>query len=759
MASDQHTRGHPETAPFSRILLRLIAWLFVRVFFRITVKGLENLPLQGGGLLVANHRSFWDGLLICFVSPRPVRVLLAREIYEHPLVRPFARLTQAIPMRSRTRPRAMLSSLREAAAAVAAGELVCVFAEAQVSRIGHILRFSRALGTITANMAGPIIPVHLEEAVPDSFRIQEGRLRAPLPRRPRCPLGVTFGTPLPPGTPAYEVRQAVQQLDAQAFALRCARLATLDRSFIRTARRYPFRFAMGDARLPRLNWGLALTRTIFLSRRLRPVWQEQDYVGILLPPSVAGALINFAATLMGKVPVNLNYTAADDTVASCAQQCNLKTVITSKAFLERVPVKVPAQPVFVEDLIQHPRPSEKLLALLMTWTFPAGALRRALGCTKPARLHDVATIIFSSGSTGDPKGVVLSHYNIAANIEQVKWHLDFHDARGHKILGVLPFFHSFGWTVTVWLPGITGMGAVYHPNPLDAATVATLVRDYHITWVVAAPSMVQAYMRRCSPADFRSVQYMITGAEKLPVRLSRAFQETFGIRLLEGYGCTECAPVVSVNTPDFRGPGFSQIGNKRGRIGHPLPGISVRIADPDTMQPLALGESGVLLVRGPNIMQGYFRRPELTAEALVDGWYNTGDIASLDDEGFLTIADRLSRFSKIGGEMIPHLKIEDKLHELAGATEQSFAVTSIADDRKGERIVVLHTLPEERLKPCLEKLPESSLPPMWKPRPNQFFRVEALPYLGTGKLDLRRLREVAQQVASEARARSAATNS
>jgi acyl-[acyl-carrier-protein]-phospholipid O-acyltransferase / long-chain-fatty-acid--[acyl-carrier-protein] ligase len=198
-----------------------------------------------------------------------------------------------------------------------------------------------------------------------------------------------------------------------------------------------------------------------------------------------------------------------------------------------------------------------------------------------------------------------------------------------------------------------------------------------------------------------------------------------------------------VNTKDFRAADFRQVGAKRGSIGHPLPGISVRIVNPETFDPVPQGETGLLLVRGPNVMQGYLNRPEKTAEVLRDGWYNTGDIAALDEEGFVSITDRLSRFSKIGGEMVPHIKLEDKLHEIIAASEQIFAVTAVPDERKGERLIVLHTLPEDKLQDCLDQLAKSDLPALGKPRPDQFIRVESLPYLGTGKLDLRRLKQIA----------------
>jgi acyl-[acyl-carrier-protein]-phospholipid O-acyltransferase/long-chain-fatty-acid--[acyl-carrier-protein] ligase len=266
--------------------------------------------------------------------------------------------------------------------------------------------------------------------------------------------------------------------------------------------------------------------------------------------------------------------------------------------------------------------------------------------------------------------------------------------------------------------------------------------------MVATPTFLQAYVRRIPAEDLGSLQFVIVGAEKLPQRLADAFEDTFGIRPLEGYGCTECSPVVAVNTRDYRAPGFRQVGAKRGGIGHPLPGMSVRVLDPDSGAPQPIGTPGMLLVRGPNVMQGYLGRAEKTAEVLHDGWYTTGDIAALDEDGFLTITDRLSRFSKIGGEMVPHLKVEEKLHELAEATEQTFAVTSLPDEKKGERLIVLYTLSDDKLKPVLEKFAASDLPALWKPRSSQFVHVEAIPYLGTGKLDLRRIRDLAAQLSA-----------
>ncbi len=719
-------------------LLRLVLWMLTHSMYRIRVEGRDNIPERGGALFVANHMSLVDGLLLIASTDRPIRFILFKDIYDKPIVKPFAKLLRSIPISSQLRPRDMLKSLREASEAIQAGEVVCIFAEGQITRIGQMLPFRRGFERIMRGVDAPIVPVNLDGVWGSIFSYEKGRFLWKFPRRIPYPVTVSFGKPMPPSSTPFEVRQAVQELATAAYRNHKPRLRPLHRSFVGSAHRHPFRFAMSDARRPRVKFGAALLGTLFLARRLRKLWEGQGMVGIMLPPSVPGAMVNFAAMLTGKIPVNLNYTASNAALASCAKQCELMTVVTSKALLEKLKVEVPTETILLEDAAANPRLMEKIIALLM-WCLPARWIERLYGGKHLATLDDLATIIFSSGSTGDPKGVMLTHYNIASNIEQVGQ--TFMLGRKDCMLGVLPFFHSFGFTVTLCLPAVLGVGVVYHPNPLDLGAIGELVRAYQVTFLLSTPTFLQAYLRRCSPEDFGSVQFVMAGAEKLPERLSLAFEDRFGVRPMEGYGATECSPVVAVNTRDFRAPGFRQVGSKRGKIGHPLPGVSTRIVDPETMEPLPIGQPGLLLVSGPNVMKGYLKRPDKTAEVLKDGWYVTGDIASVDEDGFLTITDRLSRFSKIGGEMVPHIRIEEELHELAEATEQTFVVTGVPDGKKGERLVVLHTLAEDALKDVIEKLSKSDLPNLWIPRPNQFFRVEQFPVLGTGKLDLRAIRD------------------
>ncbi len=722
-------------------LLRLVLWIAAHTLYRLDLRGQEFIPARGGALLTPNHTSWVDAVLLIAATDRPIRFLMFKGVYDHPVIKPFAKMLKIIPIASDQGPREMIHSLREASEALRNGEVVCIFPEGEITRIGQMLPFRRGFERIIKGIDVPIIPVNIDGIWGSIFSFSGGHFLWKWPRSIPYPVRISFGKPLPSTATATEVRQAVQELGVDAFFRRRRYMKTLTRSFLQAARRYPRRFAMADGRTPKLSFGDSLIKTVFLARRLRPLWHDQKMVGILLPPSIPGALVNWAALLLGKIPINLNYTTSNESIASSAKQCGLKTVVTSRQFLEKVPLELPGDPIYAEDLALHPGAGEKVVALLVAKLLPARLLELFLGVAKPAALDDTATVIFSSGSTGEPKGVVLSHFNLASNVEQLEQVFHLHE--GDRILGILPFFHSFGFTGTLCLPPLSGMGVVFHVSPLDAQAIGALVSKYSVTMLLSTPTFLNSYARRCPPEAFGSLRIVMAGAEKLPDRIAQSFEDHFGIRPLEGYGCTECSPVVAVNTYDFRAAYFRQVGAKRGTIGHPLPGIGVHIIDPESGQSLPVDQPGLLLVRGPNIMVGYLNRPEKTAEVLRDGWYNTGDIAAVDEDGFLRITDRLSRFSKIGGEMVPHIRVEEKLHELLGADGQVLAVTAIPDEKKGERLVVIHTLKEETLKECLEKLAKSDLPALWKPRPDQFLFVEKLPYLGTGKLDLRKLREIA----------------
>ncbi|MBI4585285.1 MAG: MFS transporter [Planctomycetes bacterium] len=720
---------------------RFLFWLLTNTVYRIRIAGRENLPLHGPALLVANHTSFVDGLLILASTHRFIRFIVYKGFTEIPGLRWLARTLRVIPISPDDGPRQIVASLKEASQALERGELVCIFAEGQITRTGQLLPFRSGVEKILKGFPAPVIPVYLDRVWGSIFSFEERKFFWKWPRRLPYPVTLAFGKPLPPATPVAEIRQAVAELGSDTFLLRGKGQLPLPWIMVRYFRRRPFHLAAVDSSGARISRPGFLAGAVFLARRLAKAFGEEPMTGILLPPSVGCSIANVAASMLGKPAVNFNYTAGAESMRSAARQCGIRKVLTARAFLEKLPVEVPGEAVFLEDLAKDGGRGEKLAAAIAGLFFPLGLLRRHVGA-RPAGVDDLITVIFSSGSTGEPKGVELSHFNILSNIQAVAQVFSF--TPKDCMLGVLPFFHSTGYTCALWTPLLAGFPVAYHPNPLDARVIGHLAKQHGVTMLLTTPTFLQGYIRRCEPGEFGSLRYVVTGAEKLTPAVRDSFLEKFGIEPLEGYGATECSPLISVNVPDYRGRGIRQVGKKPG-IGHPLPGVSVRIVDPETFEPRKTGVEGLLLVKGPNVMRGYLGRPDLTGEVRRGDWYITGDIAAMDGDGFLTLTDRLARFAKIGGEMVPHLKVEEALHQLLEAREQVLAVTSIPDAQKGEKLAVVHKLGEAELAKLFERLPEAGLPNLWIPKRECFLRVDALPLLGTGKLDLRKIRQAAME--------------
>ena len=495
-----------------------------------------------------------------------------------------------------------------------------------------------------------------------------------------------------------------------------------------------------------LSGGALLLRSLILRRLLlrEVLAADEKYVGVLIPPSVGSVVVNAVLPLCRRIPVNLNYTVSSDVMNSCIRQCGIRHVLTSRRVMEKFSLDLDAKLVYLEDFSDKVTLLDKIAAAVQAYAVPASLLDRLLGLHR-IQDDDLLTVIFTSGSTGEPKGVMLTQRNVASNIESVNYLLQLRT--DDVLIGILPFFHSTGYTCTLWTVLTLDPKGVYHFSPLEARAVGELCRKHHVSIMVSAPTFLRNYLRRCQPEDFASLEVVLTGAEKLPIELCEAFEKKFGIRPAEGYGTTELSPIAAVNIPKSRASSPDQLVCKEGTVGRPIPGVQVKAIDPDGGADLGVDQPGLLCFKGPNVMKGYLNRPDLTAQVIHDGWYNTGDIGLVNSEGCVQITGRQSRFSKIGGEMVPHIRIEEELQAIvsADADELKAAVTSVPDPRKGERLVVLHTeLPKTPEAICRE-LAAANLPNIWIPSPDSFCRVEAIPVLGTGKLDLKALKELALQ--------------
>jgi acyl-[acyl-carrier-protein]-phospholipid O-acyltransferase/long-chain-fatty-acid--[acyl-carrier-protein] ligase len=515
--------------------------------------------------------------------------------------------------------------------------------------------------------------------------------------------------------------------------------------FVHQCRALGGRLALADSTGVSLTYGETLVRAVALGRVLARTLGPAPHVGLLIPPTVASAVANIALALWGKVPINLNYTASQALVDSSIEQSGITHVLTSAKVLDRFKICPWGTLVLLEELRDKVTLADKIWAAAVARVVPTAALGAFLPGLRGDHLDATATVIFTSGSTGDPKGVVLSHRNVLSNVHQVGQHVRL--LEDEVVLGILPFFHSFGFTITLWTVIGLGKRVIYHISPLDAKIIGGLCEEHGVTLLTATPTYLRTYLQRCDPKQFAKMAHLILGAEKLKPELAREIRDKLGIEPMEGYGCTELSPVVSVNTTHEMTLADGRVvhGNREGTVGLPLPGTTVKAVDPATLADLPAGTEGMILVKGPQVMVGYLNRPEATAAVLKDGWYTTGDIGLVDQDGFLRITDRLSRFSKIGGEMVPHLAVESAIQEVAGLSDQSMAVTSVPDPKRGERLCVLYTelgMPVEEVQ---RRLQAGALPRLWIPAPDDFLAVEAIPILGTGKVDLRRLRELAAE--------------
>lgn len=729
-----------------RTLLRLA---FSR--YKIRVLNVGNVPNDGPVLLVGNHHSFIDWAMVQMACPRPLCIASNKDHFEKWYLRAILKRLGMIRIDSR-HPEEAMAKIHEK---LAAGHAVVIFPTGEVSRSPHVEPFSIDYSKAVEGTDAAVVPFYIQGLWGSNFSYSDSNMFGASADRA---VTVAFGEAIPANTPANDVRVIIRKISIDAWNYAVSFVKPVGDSWIRTYKKYVKNGpAIYNPDGGHFSGYKLMGAVVAFSRHLKKILgPDENHVGIMLPPSPAGVIVNLALWLLGKTNVNLNYTSSVDNVKFCAARADVKSVITSRQFIEKLKMrgndysKIAGDNLrlfYAEDFMKEIPKAKIAFFLVFCMVAPCWLIKFCF--RKRVKLDDIAAIMFSSGSEGTPKGVMLSHRNLMGNIQQLA--CIFNVTRADVMLSELPLFHSFGLTVTTLLNLTEGCPIVTVADPTDVKTMARVCAEFRVTAFVATPTFLRAFTisRYVHPMALKYVRLIIAGAEALRPELATAFRLKFGKEIFEGYGCTETAPVASINTENNLHSDYMtmQVNNKPGTVGMALPGSQFLIVDPETNEPLPTGEAGMILIGGCQVMVGYLKDEDRTKSVItmVNGkrYYRTGDKGFLDEDGFLTIVDRYSRFAKLGGEMVSLGAVEKKIQDTPVLEGCDYVVTSIPDAAKGEKIVLLYQ-GDKNPKDVLAELRASGFPPIMLPA--AAFAVEKVPKLGTGKADFTTAKKLALQM-------------
>ncbi len=725
-----------EPPQFAVWLVRTVALFFFRLIYRVKARGLETLP-EGGFLMLPNHLTWIDAIVLQAACPRTIRFIVWEEYYRSRRFAPIMRFFGVLPISSKRAKETMKLSVD----ALKNGEVVCIFPEGSLSRSGTLLRLQRGYELMARQAKTPVVAVWMDRLWGSIFSFRGGRFFWKWPGALRYDITVAFDKPLAAREASIAtVRQRFLNLGEECYQLRPLLRGNIAAASLRGLMRDSGKTAVIDGMdSSSLSRSKLLAAALALSRLIRERASEKR-VAIVLPSSKGAMIANLAVLLAGKIPVNLNFTAGRAALESSIRKAGIRLCITAGPVQDKLKdFPWPENLLLLEKTIPALKPAI-IRWLLAVKLLPYTIIRRLAGVSAVGD-RDEAFLLFTSGSSGEPKGVALSHRNLLANATQFGEMLNLSD--DDIIMGALPFFHSFGATVCLIFPMIEGVRVVTYPNPLETGKCAQLIQKHRATLMLATPTFLRGYMKRAEADQLRSVRLAVTGAEKLPDELALAFEKRFGVPVMQGYGLTETSPVASFNLPDPT-PEAEQQTSRLGSAGKLVPGLTAEIRDPETDAVISLHSTGMLWLKGPNVFSGYLDDPERTADVIKDGWFRTGDLTRFDEDGFLFIEGRLSRFSKIGGEMVPHETVETHIVEcleLSSEGERIVMLTAIPDEAKGEALVLLTTRPIEA-KDLRDKLTTTGLTNLWIPK--RIVQVEKIPILASGKLDLQACKKLAE---------------
>jgi acyl-[acyl-carrier-protein]-phospholipid O-acyltransferase/long-chain-fatty-acid--[acyl-carrier-protein] ligase len=733
-------------------LVRFFIARLIATRYRLQVIGLDNMPAQGGVLMLGNHISWIDWAMVQMASPRPVRFVMERIIYERWYLRWFLDFFGVVPI-SRGSSRHALEIVTEL---LDDGQVVCVFPEGTLSKNAQLGEFKKGFELAAEHAEGVILPFYLRGLWGSRFSNASDKLKQSRRDGRARDVIVAFGPTLPIKSKAQAVKQAVFELSVSSWQEHVQTLPTLPQAWLTSAKRNLGQPMVMDSTGTALTNRRLIAAVLLFAGEIRRRCPQQN-LGILLPASSAGVIANLAGWLAGKTVVNLNYTASREAIGAALARADIGHVITAERFTRKLAGRGIEVEALFDATVLHPMEEIRagigkpraLLALAAAMLLPASLLLLLFG--RRARPDDTAAILFSSGSEGAPKGVELTHRNIMANVRQIADVLN--TETDDLMLSNLPLFHAFGLTATTALPLLEGIPMVCHPDPTDVMGNAKAIARYRATVLCSTSTFLRLYVRnrRVHPLMLESLRIVVAGAERLSPDVQQAFALKFNKRIYEGYGATETTPVASVNVPDaIEIDNWKvQTGSKPGTVGMPLPGTSFRIVDPVSMEPLATNQDGLILIGGVQVMKGYLNDPERTSEAVVelDGqrWYKTGDKGHLDDDGFLTIVDRYSRFAKLGGEMISLSAVEEQVRHAIGEPELELCAVNLPDAKKGERVVLLLQQGQDA-DAVRAKLLAADINPLLIPA--EIRSVTAVPKLGSGKTDFAAAKQLAETLAA-----------
>ena len=725
---------------------RFVATLVRVTCLRIRVDGPGRIPSKGPAMLVANHVAFFDFLVILSITWRPVHFMVQEDFFRIPLLAILFRMLGILKVPSARHPQALRRFFKEIQNRLRCGEVVCVFPEGGISENGLLQQFHAGIDNmIPSDIDVPVIPIRVGMFWGRLLAFHQQKMHFLAPRYLRVQTMVTIGNPIDPHMGGFRLRQLISEMGADSEKQPFPGELPIHTAFFREARRHPFHWSYKDFGGKAARGFPLLVKVLVLSKQVRKLdpGEPGGYVGVLLPNCSALCATILAVLCADRQPTILNYSTGAAVMAQSMERAGVKLVLTSRKFLEKLNITDFPNAVCLEDVAPKITPAEKRRCLFDALLLPWRLLARKYAPESAFDLNRTAVLLFSSGSTGKPKGVILSHRNINSNIYSfwrcITW------SRDYRIIGCLPVFHAFGFTVGFAFPAMSGTRVVFLTNFLDATLALKLIETEKIRLMVTTPTFLLNYLRRATPEQLRSLRLVITGAEKLRSDIIRRFEAICpGRTIVEGYGCTELSPIVSVNFARNILLEGKAVG-KPDSIGAELPGIHVRITDPATGEELPPYRSGMMEVKGGLVMQGYLNDPEQTAKVMHGDYYRTGDIASMSPDGYITITGRLSRFSKIGGEMVPHELVERAISELLECESHSVAVTGRSDPKRGEKLMVIHSIPDLNPTEIIMGLRRQELPNLWIPKADDFFYMEKLPLLGNGKLDLQKLKAIAEE--------------